>query len=201
MEQSFEQGLLWHNWTGLILKVFSISCESLKSQDAAIDKFGKLAESFTGLLFCLFVCEAGAHKKSSLGILVLRVENTEIKTEEAKYFWTFFCSLTSISSDFKKFRMLFNFFSHTTFRCSWTENSVSRHGKRYNANFHSSPVKSKPNHTETKPAQVLRKNCSDQKKLFQSCVTLISVFMWQTRCLNFQTPFPSDPPVPVSTLY
>lgn len=183
--------------------MFPIADKSLKSQASAVDRFGKLAESFTGLLFCSFLCETGAHEKSSLGILVLRVGSTEIKTEETKYFWFFFFLVAShtLVQILRSSGCSFNFLSHTTFRCSWTENSISKHGKRYYANFGSSPLKSKSNHTEAKPAQVFRMNCSDQKKLFHSFVTLISVFMWQTRYLNFQTPFPSEPPVPVLTLY
>lgn len=56
MGQNIEQGLLWHNLTGLILKMFPIAGEILKNQDAATDKFGKLTENFTGLLSCLFAC-------------------------------------------------------------------------------------------------------------------------------------------------
>lgn len=73
--------------------------------------YGKIC--FTNLLCFVWVkplvCVWSWCPWEVMGILVLRVGNTEIKTEEAKYFWNFFCSLTSISSDFKKFRMLFQF--------------------------------------------------------------------------------------------
>lgn len=67
---------------------------SLKSSDAATDKFGKLTESFPGKtgfdfgvgfgLVCLFVKLVPV--KSIAGGFGTEVGNTEIKTEAAKYF-------------------------------------------------------------------------------------------------------------------
>lgn len=89
-------------------------------------------ENQTGIwgIFCFG--EAGSCEviPSCFGI---EVGNTEMKTAAAaKYFWTFY-SLTSLSSDFKEVQDAVFYLSHTTFRCSWTENS--KHGKRYTCKF------------------------------------------------------------------